>query len=332
MKQDVVIFGATGKVGKTLIHQILKKDGDKRRIVGVASSKNWLYDSSGLISQAVSGFSKRDIKGEVYNGNYDYVLDEVRKRQKVHTSFVDVTPSTEMTSAHLRIVGDPFYGGIVTANKNPLIGDLEAFEKLTSNNGRYQFHCSVMAGAGVIDKVDEARELGDEILGIGGCFSGTLAYLCDQMRKGVLYSEALRDARSPEKGYTETDERIDLSGGDARNKLLILARGAGMKINLGDIKLSPFLPEEAFVKGESLDNFRKKMREYDSYFKDMIGAAESRGNTIQYLAKMWKPSVDDLCKKLSPSKIIPIPIPTEFEVGIEEIPKSSLLGGLEGTL
>lgn len=330
MKQDIVIFGATGKVGKTFVDQILDKDADKRRITGVVSSQNWLYDPNGLGYKLALDFSGGVVDGYSYGGDHSMLLDEIRKLQKVPTSFVDVTASTDMIPTHLRVVGDSFYDGMVTANKNPLVKDIETFEKLTANNGKYQFQCSVMAGAGAIEKVDEAYELGDEVKEISGCFSGTLAYLCDQMRKGKKFSEALSNARSPERGYTEPDERDDLWGFDVGRKLLILARRAGKKVNLEDVNISPFLPNMAFGKEESLEKFRGKLQTYDVYFEERIKLAESEGKTIQYIAKMSTPSVDDLLEKGVSE--IPIPIPMSLEVGLKKIPKSHLLGGLEGTL
>ena len=55
-KQDVFIFGATGKVGKTLVKQILRDDQKERRLVGVASSAEWLYNQKGLYPQTITYF------------------------------------------------------------------------------------------------------------------------------------------------------------------------------------------------------------------------------------------------------------------------------------
>ena len=217
---------------------------------------------------------------------------------------------------------------MVTANKNPLIENLDTFKKLTSNNGRYQFQCSVMAGAGAIRAVDEAYELKEKILRIRGCFSGTLAYLCSEMRKGKLFSRVMSMAE--EKGYSETDSRDDLSGFDASKKLLILARRAGYNVDLKDLQIKPFLPKEAFRRDESAKDFMKRTNEYDNYFKELMNQAKLNGSTLQYMAEMYKPSVEDLLNEGKQN--IPIPIPTKLKVGLEQIPSSHLFGGLEGTL
>jgi len=331
MRQDVVVFGATGKVGKTLINQILDKDIDKRKITGVASSKNWIYDEGGLAPETIKDFSKGVLAGDKYDGEHDFVLDRVRMLQESPTSFVDVTASTEMTPTHLRVVRDPFYGGMVTANKNPLVGDFKDFEELTANNGKYQFQCSVMAGAGAIKEVDKFYELGEKVKNIIGCFSGTLSYLCYRMRNDAPFSKALFEARSRKKGYTEPDERPDLLGGDVGKKLVILGRRSGKEVNLEDIIIDPFLPKEAFVEGEGIRSFRRRVKkgEYDEYFDERIKSAERHGSTIQYVARMWTPTVGDLIRE--GANHFP-KLKTKFRVGLEEVPKSDLMAGLKGTL
>ncbi len=49
-----------------------------------------------------------------------------------------------------------------------------------------------------------------------------------------------------EKGISEPDPRIDLSGIDVVRKILILAREAGYEIEKEDVVVKKFLPEECF--------------------------------------------------------------------------------------
>ena len=367
MKQDVFIFGATGKVGSTLVNQILKRDGGKRRITGVASSKSYLYNPSGLARDAVVGFANGDNTGASYNG-HDPVLDDVALHQDNPTCFVDATASTDIIPTHLRIVRDKFFEGMVTANKNPLIGNINDFYALTASS-KYQYQCSVMAGGGAIAEVNRAYQLGDQIVSISGCFSGSLAYICDRMRNGESFSCALGEARSPENGLTEPDEREDLSGYDVVRKLLILARKAGYGVDLEDIVVEPFLPSEAFIDGESLESFRSRIVKYDSYFEKMITNAARDGMSIQYVASMWTPSVHDYLavdviqgprpipptffrgdfaedrKKPLPKFVsadvikegwrstieVPFPLPTKFKVGIKRVPNTEMMASMRGT-
>ena len=73
----------------------------------------------------------------------------------------------------------------------------------------------------------------------------------------------IRKAR--EKGYSEPDPRVDLSGTDVVRKILILAREAGYPIEKEDVIVSKFLPDECF-KGD-LNDFFEKVKEYDTEFE-----------------------------------------------------------------
>ena len=57
-------------------------------------------------------------------------------------------------------------------------------------------------------------------------------------------SKTIRIAK--EKGISEPDPRIDLSGTDVVRKILILSREAGYKIEREDVVVNKFLPEDCF--------------------------------------------------------------------------------------
>jgi len=244
MIQDVFIIGATGKVGKTLVSQIFEKgDTDKRkhknptRIIGLASSKSFIHSKHGLSEDICKSFSKKESEGSSY-GSPDDLLGIQFDDNVV---FVDATANREeMKDFHLKVIEETPHG-IVTANKNPIAHcDMDTFNKLIRNVGRYGFRCSVMAGAEAVNKVRDLKDLGDEVLSIEGCFSGTLGYISTELEKGREFNEIVEEARKL--GYTEPNPQDDLSGEDVARKILILGRTAGFKLNYDDINLSPFVP------------------------------------------------------------------------------------------
>jgi aspartokinase/homoserine dehydrogenase 1 len=98
----------------------------------------------------------------------------------------------------------------------------------------------------------------------------------------VPFSEAVR--RAKEKGYSEPDPRIDLSGTDVVRKLVILTREAGYKVNQDDVEKHLFIPDGLF-KG-SIDEFWKHLPEVDAGFEDRRKKLESEGKRWRFVATM----------------------------------------------
>ncbi len=325
MKQDIFIIGATGNVGKTLVRQILN-EGDLRRepvpamIVGLASSTSFVYSPDGLDSMACFGFSE---KIPAYNGqkqtaykSHDEFLNAVKlnKSSQDQLVFVDVTPlKDEMTRFHMAVINDTQYN-IVTANKNPIaLSDYHTFERLTHDVRRYEYRCSVMAGAQAVPMVQELRDLNDAPIMIEGCFSGTLGYLCSELQKGERkFSEILN--RAYEQGYTETHPRDDLSGLDVARKLVVLARTAGYPVEFSDVNVQPFIKREYFSENH-VQRFIDSTAGLDNQFLERMERLKSEGKTLRYVASMDATG--------NPIRLL---------VDLREVPVSSGLGSLEGTL
>jgi len=198
--------------------------------------------------------------------------------------------------------------GVVLANKKVLTGSADAFAALTKHP-RVRFEATVGAGLPVMVTARRMLDCKDEIQLVTGQLSGTLGYILSRLSQGnVLFSQAVKEAM--DKGYTEPDERDDLSGVDVGRKALILARYALKQpsATMDQLKIEALFPDE-FAQ-LSLVDFRKRLTELDAGFTERVQSAKSRGSVLRYAAQVSREGA---------------------KVGLVEVPASSPLGALNGT-
>ncbi len=111
---------------------------------------------------------------------------------------------------------------IVTANKMLLAlhgGDL--LEHAKKRGVDVAFEGAVGGGIPVIRVLRDALA-SDTIASLSGIVNGTSNYILTRMRQdGLSFEAALKEAQ--EKGYAEADPGLDVDGGDAAHKLVVLA-------------------------------------------------------------------------------------------------------------
>ena len=139
-----------------------------------------------------------------------------------------------------------------------------------------------MAGADAVHFIRDQKRLGEIPAGIIGCFSGTLGYVTSELEKGRNFSEIIREAK--ERGYTEPNPTVDLSGKDVAYKILILARTAGFDVSVGDIKLSPFIPLDN-IPCDNVDLLLEGLKTMDEKLKNDMNSAKANGKTLRYIAR-----------------------------------------------
>jgi len=124
---------------------------------------------------------------------------------------------------------------VITANKALLAAHgMELFNLARRKGAELKFEAAVCAGMPIIKVLQESL-LGNRISSVLGIVNGTTNYILTRMTEdGLGYAEALAIAQ--EKGFAEKDPTLDVSGGDAAQKISILASLAfGCWIDYGSI-------------------------------------------------------------------------------------------------
>ncbi len=321
MLQDVYAIGATGKVGSTLVRQLIKKGdtsdshhANPTRIIGLASSTHTIYLPRGISPQQAYAFITRNYIG-AQKYQHPTELLEIVNQNRNNTStlvFVDVTAVDEpMTGFHMYVIKQTPHS-FVTANKIPLAShDFSTFQQLTRYPRRYGYRCSVMAGADAVPYLQDLRDLNDTLYTIEGCFSGTIGNITSELEKNIPFSKSIRESHA--KGYTEPHPRDDLSGLDVAKKLVILARTAGYSVDIKDVEIEPFIPKE-FLFENDVNHFLDSLAMLDREFTERMNYAKVSGKTLRYVARMD-------AREENP----------KLKVSLQEVPRESYLGQLEGT-
>jgi len=319
---DLAILG-WGNVGRTLGDLIIQRSDAVRerfglalRIVAISDSTGYLFAPRGLDQDALTGASqaKREGRGlatvPAARATTDSarVVREVLAYRYAYPVIIDASASSGMHDAYLAA----FAGGadVVTANKWPLAGALEALQTLlrraTGAGRMLRAEATVGAGLPVLDTVDMLSATGDRVISIEGCLSGTLAHVFWRMEQGASFSDAVKEAW--DLGYTEPDPVLDLSGVDVARKAKIIGRLSGVTAGDLDVEVQGLVP--GVPTGLSPDEIMHELRNLDAEIAEQLANAAAAQRVLRYVARVHSDGI---------------------RVGPVAVPLTSPLGGLQGT-
>ncbi len=127
---------------------------------------------------------------------------------------------------------------LVTANKALLAERGKAiFETAETCNVKIGFEAAVCGAIPIIKTIQESFT-GDKVLSVSGIMNGTSNYILSQMQNEKLeFSVALKMAQ--DSGYAEADPSLDINGGDAGHKLILLIKLAfGVDVTKEELSIS----------------------------------------------------------------------------------------------
>ncbi|MDR0757202.1 MAG: bifunctional aspartate kinase/homoserine dehydrogenase I [Tannerella sp.] len=276
-----------GTVGSKLIEQIqrqqdklMKQNGLKLNLVGIANSSRILFSRSGLNLDTCIA----ELKSSGKPSSPSIIRDEILKMNIFNSVFVDCTSSEEIAAIYESLLSNNV--SVVAANKiaaSSAYGSYLRLKETARKRGvKYLFETNVGAGLPIINTMNDLINSGDHILYLEAVLSGTLNFIFNTLSADIPFSKAILMAK--EAHYAEPDPRIDLSGTDVIRKLVILAREAGYAVEKEDVKVNLFIPEKYFE--GSLDDFWTRICELDDGFEAMRKRVEAEKRRIRLVAKM----------------------------------------------
>ena len=280
---ELFLFGI-GVVGGKLLEQVrlqqkeLEKSNIALRVCGIANSRVMCLDRSSLDLSAWNDLlAASDTPSSV-----DGMLSFVRSEQPLNPVFVDCTATGNLPLRYADILEAGIH--VVTPNKRANSGEMDYYQSIRSaaakNRKRFLYETNVGAGLPVIDTFRNMLKSGDRLLRFEGIMSGSLSYIFGRLDEGISFSQAVLEAR--EKGFTEPDPRDDLSGMDVARKALIIAREAGMTLNLDDVICEGALPDSFDTSG-TVEEFLARLPEIDEWYKKRIAAVKAAGNVLRFV-------------------------------------------------
>jgi aspartokinase/homoserine dehydrogenase 1 len=273
-----------GLVGGTLLDQLAGAAPALRakfnldlRLRAIGGSKKMVLDEQRL--------DLRKWREALENGvamDAEKLVAHVQADYLPHAVLIDCTASQAVADRYADWLKRGIH--VITPNKRAHSGPIAYYQELKSLSGgsraHFLYEATVGAGLPVIQTVKDLVQTGDEIRSISGIFSGTLAYLFNLFDGTRPFSEIVREAKA--KGYTEPDPRDDLSGTDVARKAVILAREAGLTLELTDIAVESLVPQA--LKDASVDEFLQRLPDFDAPMADRVATAKRAGQVLRYVA------------------------------------------------
>jgi bifunctional aspartokinase / homoserine dehydrogenase 1 len=250
------------------------------RVAGLTNRRRMMFNQDGM--DLTDWRKSLQENGE--QADLEGFVDKVRAMNLANSIVVDCTGAQEVVNHYVAFFESSI--SIVTSSKLANTCSLEFYHRLRAAmrkfNAQFRYSTNVGAALPILDSLRSILNNGDTIHRIEGVLSGTLSLIFNEIHRGVPFSEAVRSARA--QGFTEPDPRIDLRGIDAGRKLLILAREAGIPLELDALTIESLVPPHLDANG-SVDEFLDGIQSVDAHYAEASRGAAERGARLMYIAQ-----------------------------------------------
>jgi len=284
-KQLNLFIAGVGNVGGKLLAQLQQQQRYLKEhlhlqvnVVGLANSKQALIHEDGI---DLNNWQEQLSKAAP--SSIDEYVNTIIQRNLRNTVFADVTANAQVARVYDRLLEKSI--AVVACNKIAASAEYAYYHQLKNlareYNSDFLFETNVGAALPVISTVNDLTRSGDVVHKMEAVLSGTLNFVFNNYNGTQTFAEVVKQAQ--DEGYTEPDPRLDLSGTDVMRKIMILAREAGVQLEMSDIANNSFMPE-ACMKG-SVDDFYVSMKEHEAHFKKLYEDATAAGSKLKFVAK-----------------------------------------------
>lgn len=283
-KQVNLFIIGTGNVGSRLIAQLqqqipfLQNEMNLQvRVAGLCNSRKMYIQEEGI---DLSNWKELLEKGE--QANLKKFAQEIINRNLRNSIFVDITANDAVVELYAPLLQKSI--SIVACNKVAASSAYNQYKQLKElakeYNCQFLFETNVGAGLPVIATLNDLVRSGDRVHKIQAVLSGTLNFVFNNYDGNCKFAEIVRQAQ--EQGYTEPDPRLDLGGTDVMRKIMILAREAGLKMEMEQVVNHSFMP--AHCMQGTVDDFYLAMEKEEAHFKKLLNEAGQAGCKLKFVA------------------------------------------------
>lgn len=283
---NVFVVG-TGVIGGELLKQIeaqhdtlILQNNIDVKVAGISNMDGYIIDEDGIDLSEWTNIMKESGKTPQLK---DYI-NTIKSLNLRNSVFVDNTASYEVADVYEELIGKSI--SVVTPNKVANASEYARYDKLhklaAETGARFYYETNVGAGLPIINTLKDLIKSGDKIIKIEAILSGSLNFIFSNFNSSNDFATIVALAR--EKGYTEPDPKIDLSGMDVARKILILSREIGHAFNIEDVAVENCLTPES-QKTTTVEELWASLKKYDNAIYDAkIKDAESQNKRIKYIA------------------------------------------------
>jgi bifunctional aspartokinase / homoserine dehydrogenase 1 len=283
-KQLNIFIAGVGNVGSRFLAQLRQQEKYLEEhlrlqvnVIGIANSKKMFFTDEGI---NLDNWKESLELGEEMD--LEKFISTIRSKNLRNSLFADVTANDEVATCYGQLLQKSI--SVVACNKVACSSSYDYYKNLknlaTEFNCLFLFETNVGAGLPVIGTLNDLLRSGDKVNKIEAVLSGTLNFVFNNYHSEKSFGEIVRQAQ--DEGYTEPDPRLDLSGTDVMRKIMILAREAGEKMEMSDIKNNSFMPASC-MEG-SVDDFYLAMAKEEAHFKKIFEAAAKENKKLKFVA------------------------------------------------
>ena len=292
----LVFCAGVGQVGREFLGQWMKTKskfeaelGAEIKLVGLANSTSYVMDTNGLEpdANALQDSGRARSASDATEVLRAFHALPGRRKIWVDNSAADAVADAGIEALKLGM-------GYVCSNKIAATRSFADWNVLQASGARFKNETNVGAALPILHGLRSMLETGDRIKRIEAVLSGSVNYIFSSMDGGQNFSNAVRSAG--QKGYTEPDARIDLSGMDVARKILILARMCGAEVTMKDVQVKGFLPEAAFA--ADLNGFVTQLDALGTAMDAQAAEARAAEKRLRFVAS-YSPETGCACELMA---------------------------------